>query len=444
MEASHTARPRTRWRVLIVGLSVAALAGAWAWYARATRALTATEVLASIPPAGNPSPTDKAIAHWVQRARKDPHSVLAWTNLGDLLMQKARETMDLAYYGRAEAAFERALVESPATEAAMTGLAWVHGSRHEFEQSIEWARKALAVDPNSQAAYGLIGDADVEMGNYEAAFKHYQKMLDIRPDLSSYSRGAHLLYLTGDARKAIWLMQKAVATGATSAENTAWCRAQLALMLWNTGALVAAEQVLATGLERAPVNYHLLLVRGRIKAARKDYAAAIASYEKAIATVPSLEAVVALGDVYAVVGETEQAEKQYALVEAIHQANRSNGVRGSLDLARFYADHDRKLPEALAMAETEYKTRPNVFAADVLAWCYYKNGRYADAKKMIDKALSQKTPEALFLFHAGMIHEKLGKRVDAQKLLYQALSLNPDFHPIYARVASETLTRIGS
>ncbi len=51
-------------------------------------------------------------------------------------------------------------------------------------------------------------------------------------------------------------------------------------------------------------------------------------------------------------------------------------MKGSLELARFYADHDRKLPEALAMAEAEYKATPNVFAADTLAWCYYKNGRY--------------------------------------------------------------------
>ena len=43
-----------------------------------------------------------------------------------------------------------------------------------------------------------LGYAAVEMGDYEAAFTHYQRMLDIRPDLASYARGAHLLFLTGD------------------------------------------------------------------------------------------------------------------------------------------------------------------------------------------------------------------------------------------------------
>ncbi len=164
----------------------------------------------------------------------------------------------------------------------------MHGSRHEFERSIEWAKKALRSIRDSHAAYGLLGDAAVEMGDYEAAFRHYQRMLDIRPDLSSYSRGAHLLFLTGDTRKASWLMQKAIAAGATHAENTAWCRAQLALMHWHTGALLAAEQAArGRSLALRPANYHLLAAMGRIKAARKDYAAAIEYYQKAMRNGPA-------------------------------------------------------------------------------------------------------------------------------------------------------------
>ena len=55
-------------------------------------------------------------------------------------------------------------------------------------------------------AFSTASDAALEMGDYEAAFEHYQKMMDLRPNLASYSRGAHLLYLTGDVRKATWLM----------------------------------------------------------------------------------------------------------------------------------------------------------------------------------------------------------------------------------------------
>ena len=43
-----------------------------------------------------------------------------------------------------------------------------------------------------------------------------------------------------------------------------------------------------------------------------------------------------------------------------------------------------------------------------------------------------------------MIHAKLGDRAAAQRLLYQALSLNPGFDPIFKKVASDTLAALGS
>ena len=177
-------------------------------------------------------------------------------------MQKARETADsAAYYRRAELAFERARALDAADVPATVGLARVHGARHEFEKSIEWARRALELDPKNAGAYGLLGDAALELGDYEAATEHYQQMLDLRPDISSYSRSAHLLFVTGDARRAAWLMDRAINAGAGYAENTAWCRGQLALMHLNTGNLLAAEQVVEQAMRLTPANYHVLFAQ---------------------------------------------------------------------------------------------------------------------------------------------------------------------------------------
>jgi tetratricopeptide (TPR) repeat protein len=216
------------------------------------------------------------------------------------------------------------------------------------------------------------------------------------------------------------------------------------MMLLNTGALLPAEQTAEAGLARAPDNYHLLVAMGKVKTARQDYSAAIEYYERASATAPHHEVVVALGDLYSLIGRQDDARKQYALVEVAHEANQARGVRGRLELARFYADHDQKLAEATSIAEDEYRTRPNVVAADTLAWCYYKGERYEEAKRMIEKALDAGTPDATFLFHAGMIHERLGDRSAARLFLYRALSLNPNFHPTDAKLAAETLTKLGS
>ena len=390
-----------------------------------------------------PSPTDRAVATWTEKVKRNPGDAAAWVSLGDALMQKARETADAIYYGRAEGVFQQALSLNPKSVGAMVGMAWVFGSRHEFEQSAQWARKALAADPANQDAYGLLGDAALEMGDYEAAFEHYQKMVDLRPNLASYSRGAHLLYLTGDVRKATWLMEKAIKAGAPYAENTAWARAQLALMLWGTGALVPAEQVLTRARAESPSNAHVLATLAKVKASQKDFPTAIVLYEKAIAIAPTSEAVIALGDVYQVTGQREQAEKRYALAETIFRLNKANGVQNDIERARFYLDHDRHLPEALREAEAVYPIRKTVFVADTLAWGYYKNGRYPDARKMIRQALRVKTPDAHILFHAGMIAAKVRDRPGAQRYLYRALSLNSRFHPLFAELAAETLKQMG-
>jgi len=388
--------------------------------------------------------TDTLVEKAATEAAKRPHSDDAWVTLADALMQKSRETADVAYCNRAEGAYRKALELNSKRVDAMVGLAWTNGVRHEFETSIEWAKKALALDPKSAAAYGLIGDADVEMGNYDRAYEDYQKMLDLRPNLSSYGRSGHLLHITGDTRKASVLMMKAIEAGDPRSENTAWCRSQLALIFYSEGAYPAAEQVLQIGIKNVPNDYRLLATMGKVKAAEKQYESAVEYYRKAIAIAPQEDTVAALGDIYAATGKPTEAEKQYAMVETIAKLYKANGVKGDMLTAKFYADHDRKLKQALELAEEEYRTRKNVYAADTLAWCYFKNGRVQEAKKYIDIALSHNTPEAVFHFHKGMIYAKADDRATAQLELYEAMSINPNFDVLQTPIAMKMNEELGS
>lgn len=367
-------------------------------------------------------------------------------------MQRSRETAAGDHYDQAEAAFRNALSLDENNAEATLGLAWVCNSRHRFDQGVEWAKKTLAIDPQNEDAYALLGDAAVELGDYDQAFEYYQKCLDLRPDLSSYSRAAHLLFLTGDARKAKWLMQKAIDAGGPHAENTAWCRAQLALMALNTGSLAIAQKQLEQALVQAPENRHLLAAMAKVKTARKEYEAAAEYCRQALAVAPDHDLLVALGDLYTLTGKPDQAQEQYSRVIAFHsghhhgddQPHAHPSEHGNAQLARFYADHDRHLEEALREAEKAYEGSKSVFVTDTLAWCYYKTGRYDEARQLIHQALRWNTPDANILSHAGMIYAKLGVRPAAQQYLYRALNLNPNFHPIDARVAAETFQELSS
>jgi len=442
-----TVPPKIAFPLLIACLAVGAgCRSAYMPTARPVASLSAAQADApAAPPEAGHALLDQAISRDTRITGKNPKDTKAWIELGNALMQKARETADLSYYGHAEAVFKKALALDGRDAGALTGMAWVTSDRHEFEASKAWAGRALALDPGDSDAYGLIGDADQEIGDYDAAYAHYQKMLDLRPDLASYSRGGHLLWLTGDAHHAgVRLMVKAIDAGGPYAETTGWCRAQLGLMLYSEGRQAAAEQTLRDALLTTPNNYRVLMALGRVEAGRGDYQDAIGRYEKAIAVVPQLESVAALGDLYALTGRKDDAQRQFALAGQIDRLQKANGVKGGWQMALFQASHDRDLLQALEAAREEYRTRRNVYVADALAWCLYKNGRYAEAKVASDRALSRKTPEASFFYHAGMIDVKLGDRLRAGRELYQALNLNPNFSPPDAPVAVATLRQIGS
>src|SRR5690349_4826858 len=102
-----------RARLPIVGVTLGLLAaGSWmVWHPRAGSAKTppvsssssgGAEALLAIPAVSNPMASDREVTRWAERAKKNLQDATAWVNLGDALMQKARETYDLSYYGRAE------------------------------------------------------------------------------------------------------------------------------------------------------------------------------------------------------------------------------------------------------------------------------------------------------------------------------------------------------
>lgn len=383
----------------------------------------------------------KAIAAAVEQVRRLPDSAQAWVSLGDVIAQGQRETADPSCYGHAATAYQRALQLQASHTGAMAGMAWVHGGRHEFDLSKLWAGKALALEPGNATSHGIIGDAAVELGDYDEAFVHYQKMMDLRPDLSSWSRGAHLLWLTGKQSRAVLLMEQAIQSGGPYAENTAWCRARLAMMLFHDGALLPAAQALAPAIDAGSANLHLRLAAGRIAAAGGDFETAVMHYQKVLESGRNLEALIALGDIFAVRGDTFSAEKYYAEVEALHRSHRETGIHDHMEMARFYADHDRHLPEALKLIQ-EHGQSGNPMEMDTMAWVYFKNGDQNKAIECIKSALKKARPDAELHYHAGRIAAAAGDRVSAENHLQQALGRNPNFSLIQGPLAAKALAEL--
>jgi Flp pilus assembly protein TadD len=108
-------------------------------------------------------------------------------------------------------------------------------------------------------------------------------------------------------------------------------------------------------------------------------------------------------------------------------------VLANRELALFYADHGIKLPEALELAQKELEVRHDIYTWDTLAWVLYKNGRFQDAAKTMNKALALHTKDPLLLFHAGMIYHALAEDSEAEDFLTRA------FHAEVARGTLESI-----
>jgi tetratricopeptide (TPR) repeat protein len=400
--------------------------------------------------------TDGLIKSLQARVKRAPEDYAGYAGLGAAYLQKGRETSDAADYEFAKGALEKSLdlvSNDPAAAFAMTQMAVVCMAEHRFEDALTWAQKALALGSGDPSPWAIAGDALADRGDYQGASEAYSRLQ------SSYgsedeklafsyqrdSRMSFLRFVAGDTQGAIQLMSSAVRTAMETHmpdENIAWSQYQLGEELFLAGETNAAERAYLVSLDECPNYYRALAGLAKVRASQGRYVDAVKLYKEAIARVPYPEYAAALGDIYHKLGQFEDAKKQYELVEFIGYLSQANQQIHNRDLALFYADHELKLQESLALAQKELEVRRDIYTWDVLAWSMFKNDKLQEAAEGISHALEQGTKDPQLFFHAGMIYERLGDSLKAKEYLRRALDINPHFHILYSTTAAETLARL--
>jgi tetratricopeptide (TPR) repeat protein len=389
--------------------------------------------------------SDQAIRLSQQMLRRNPRDARTYYRLGDAYIQKAREGGDITYVTLAEQALRKALDLAPRFSGAARHLAYVFYTRHAFAEAAAQAAQAIALDATDSHAYGILGDASLEVGKYEQAQQAYQKMMQLQEDLYAYSRLAGLKSLSGDTDGALKDLEQAVHEGQANGrppESIAWVQWQLGNEHFALGHLQEAETQYRAALTSYPSYYRALAGLAQVRVAQQRYPEAIALYHQAIGIIPLPDYAGALGDVYRQIGRPEEATKQYDLVEYIGRLNALNHVLYNRELAYFYVDHDMQLQDALALARKELEVRRDIYAYDALAWALYKNDRPQEALAAMTEALKLGTKDARLFFHAGMMYQRLGNIAQAKDYLRRALATNPHFHIVHAELADQTLKHL--
>lgn len=376
------------------------------------------------------------------RLEATPGDYVSWATLGLAYVQQARISVDPAYYPRAEGALERSLeIDTASNFIAYTGLSALAAARHEFAVAKGHAETGLEINPYSSLLYGALSDAEIQLGNYDAAFDAVQQMIDLSPDTASLSRASYTWELRGDLDRAGQLMQRAL-DDAPNSEDRAFALFQLGELDFNAGDPDAALERYLAALSASPDNPAALAGKARAQAALGQTETALDTYAALVQRAPEPTYLLEYGELLESLGRTSEAEAQYEIFTVTQQLFAANGVRPDGVLALFHADHGDPAV-ALAAAEEALADNPFLTVVDAYAWVLHRNGRDEEALAAVDRALSFGYRNARFHYHAGMISLALGDDERARDELTTALEINPHFNPLEAQVARATLATLG-
>ena len=396
---------------------------------------------------------NKVILFLEERIKRDPEDYIAYNKLASEYLKLLRETGDGNYLQMALRAAKTSLEILPAhqNKEGLAVLALTKYSSHEFAESRDLAKQLIELNPNKGFVYQILGDAQIELGEYAEAEKSFGEMISlggIQPLTKSAmeQRLARLALLKGDNVKAKNHYSNALklvnSMPEPPMETVAYCNWQLGETAFFKGDYKSAEKYYKNALLAFPDYTNALASSGKTRAALNDTAGAIEFYERAVKRLPDISFVAALGDLYKIAGRDEDAKNQYELVEQIGRLSAINGNLYNRSLALFYADHDLKPEEAYNLAAKEYETRRDIYGADALAWSALKAGKIDEAREKSKEAMRLGTLDARLFYHAGMIANAAGDKATARKYLRQALELNPKFQILQAEICRKTLASL--
>jgi tetratricopeptide (TPR) repeat protein len=235
-------------------------------------------------------------------------------------------------------------------------------------------------------------------------------MIDLRPDLQSYTRIAHMRWLKGDLDGAIEVMRMAVTSGSPrDPEPTAWAYTRLGIYELQAGDTEIATKSAEIAFQFSENYAAAFLLHGRILLGQGKAKEAVESLQRAAALTRLPEYEWTLADALREAGEPEPAERvESSLV-------RDGAMNDQRTFSLYLATRRQQVRQALKLAQDELDTRADVFTMDTLAWALNANGRLPEAREYSKKALSEGTQDARLFYHAGCIALSAGDYVEAER-----------------------------
>ncbi len=381
--------------------------------------------------------TKNAIQDLIKNIEINPYNNEFKLKLAQAYIQESRVTGDHAFYDEKSLELLDAILEKePKNFDALCCKSSVLMSQHHFAEGLTIAKIALPINPNNSFIYGLMCDANVELGNYNEAVKMSDKMISIRPDIRSYSRVSYLREIHGETKGAIAAAKLAISSGYPGLEQTAWTRTILAHLYESTGILDSAEFQYRTALNERPNYAYAIAGLGKIEKAKGNYLEAIKYFEQANKLIIDYSFSEELIDLYDLTKNNNKKEKTIqevinilSPIADVDEGKTGHGHYADKEISYIYIKA-KQYDLALKHSQIEYNRRPdNIDACEALAWSYYYNKNYEKANFYINKALKTNAKYPTLLVRAGIIKIKLNKVDEGKAFINAGLTNNPFIDP---------------
>lgn len=350
---------------------------------------------------------NRDIDFYATRLRQDPRSALDHVALASLLLTRSRTTTSNADLRAAEEHARASVALRRHRNAhASEVLASVLMARHAFREALAVAATADSLDPGTPALIALIGEIELECGDYAAAATRFRTLSFARDQFSIAARVARWHELSGRSAEARALLVQAIRAvdrrDDLPREQVAWFHYRLGELELRLGRNDAADAALTRALDINPDDPRALGGLSRVATARRDWRAAIAFGERAIGVQFDPATLGTISTAHAALGDSLQSAR-YADAMTRSALQQPGAIHRAWGL--FILDHGATSArrDVLRRARAELRDRRDIYGYDLYAWALYRDGQRAAARRAMASALMQGTEDVLLTAHASAI-----------------------------------------
>ncbi len=349
----------------------------------------------------------RALAEYQAVLARSPGNVRALLSSAAICQLKGKDKEALQFYARARD------TKDPAAYLALAGY---HLRKKESKKALSVLDEAIKSSPRNVGALELKGRVLMDMKKYKDAINAFNDLESVAPDrglplkIGAYVAMKDYSRAMDEARRAITLKP-----GSASGHIL------LASVYESRNDVGRAIEEMRTAVRVDGNNPNAPVILGNLYARKGDFVSAMNSFSEAVKRHPDFApAYFSRGVVLERTGKKREAVRSYR--EALEKAEQH--VPSLNNLAYLYADGYGDPKEALRLAVTAYKLEPgSPMVMDTLGYVLVKNGRPAEAKKLLTAAALQLPANPTVLYHLALACNDTGDRNGAAANLRKAMQM---------------------